>query len=110
MPTISLDDEEDDLKTVANRSGYANSVKTGKDSYWPDRKDSDYNGGAYMPDYPPMPPYDPMAYPPQPGYAAYAPSLHDDGSTLYGEHDDYAKGSLAHGPNGNATHQDVRSS
>lgn len=98
LPTISLDDEESDLKTVSNgNSRYAASVRTGKDSYWPDGKGSEYAGGAYMPDYPPMPAYDPMAYPPQPGYAAYAPSLHDDGSTLYGEHDDYGKGSLIHG-------------
>lgn len=89
LPTISLEDDEDDLKTVAH-SRYAGSVRTGKDSYWSDRKDGDYAGGAYMPDYPAMPAYDPNAYPPQPGYAAYAASLHDDGSTLYGEHDDYS--------------------
>jgi len=89
LPTISLDDDEDDLKTAAN-SRYAPSVWTGKESSWSERKDADYMGGAYMPDYPPMPPYDPNAYPPQPGYAAYAASLHDDGSTLYGEHDDYS--------------------
>ncbi|PVG03501.1 hypothetical protein CPB86DRAFT_804033 [Serendipita vermifera] len=96
LPTISLDDDESDLKTV-NNSRYAGSIRTGKDSYWPDHKD-DYNGN-YMADYPPMPAFDPNAYPPQPGYAAnYAPSLHDDGSTLYGEHDDYgSKGLLAHG-------------
>lgn len=96
LPSISLDDDDDDLKTVAN-SRYAGSVRTGKDSYWPERKDSDYQGGAYMPDYPPMPAYDPNAYPPQPGYAAYAVSLHDDGSTLYGEHDDYGKAPVARG-------------
>jgi hypothetical protein len=89
LPTISLEDDEDDLKTVAH-SRYAGSVRTGKESYWSDRKDGDYAGGAYMPDYPPMPAFDPNAYPPQPGYAPYAASLHDDGSTLYGEHDDYS--------------------
>ncbi|CAG7848647.1 SubName: Full=Uncharacterized protein {ECO:0000313/EMBL:CCA70616.1} [Serendipita indica DSM 11827] len=96
LPTISLDDDEDDLKTVAN-SRYAASIRTGKESYW-SGKDSDYKGGAYMPDYPPMPAYDPNAYPPQPGYAAYAVSLHDDASTLNGEHDDYAsKAAIARG-------------
>jgi hypothetical protein len=96
LPTISLDDDDADLKTV-NNSRYAGSVRTGKDSYWPDYKD-DYNGGNYTADYPPMPAFDPNAYPPKPGYANYAPSLHDDSSTLYGEHDDYgSKGLIAHG-------------
>jgi hypothetical protein len=61
-----------------------------------------------MPDYPPMPAYDPNAYPPQPGYAAYAASLHDDGSTLYGEHEDYNKGSIVHGST-TIAHQDYGS-
>jgi hypothetical protein len=110
LPSISLDDDEEDYKTVANSgSRYAASVRTGKDSYWSDRKDTEYGAGAYAPDYPPMPAYDPNAYPPQPGYAAYAVSLHDDGSTLYGDHDDYgkdyAKGSVAHGSTN--VHQDA---
>jgi len=91
---------------VNSNSRYAGSVRTGKESYW-DRKDSDFNG--YTPDYPPMPAYDPNAYPPQPGYAAYAVSLQDDGSTLYGEHEDYGKDygmktSLTHGSTN--AHQD----
>lgn len=109
LPSISLDDDEDDLKTVANSSSrYANSVRTAKDSYWSDRKDTEYGAGAYMPDYPPMPAYDPNAYPPQPGYAAYATSLHDDGSTLYGDHEDYNKGSVVHGST-TIAHQDYGS-
>ncbi|KAG8850015.1 hypothetical protein FRB91_009426 [Serendipita sp. 411] len=96
LPTINFDDD-DDVKTVAN-SRYAGSIRTGKESFWSDRKDSNYTGGAYMPDYPPMPAYDPAAYPPQPGYTAYAASLHDDGSTVYGEHEDY--GSKASIPRG----------
>jgi hypothetical protein len=91
-----LEDDEDDLQTVAH-SRYAASVRTGKDSYWSEGKTGDYTGGAYMPDYPPMPAFDPNAYPPQPGYAAYAASLHDDGSTLYGEHDDYGAKVPSHG-------------
>jgi hypothetical protein len=97
LPTISLEDDDDDIKTVAN-SRYAASVRTGKDSYWSDRKDSDYTGGAYMPDYPPMPAFDPNAYPPQPGYTTYAASLQDDGgSTVYGDHEDYNKVPIARG-------------
>ncbi|KAG8770493.1 hypothetical protein FRC16_006338, partial [Serendipita sp. 398] len=53
LPTINFDDD-DDVKTVAN-SRYAGSIRTGKESFWSDRKDSNYTGGAYMPDYPPMP-------------------------------------------------------
>ncbi|KAG8809591.1 hypothetical protein FRC17_003374 [Serendipita sp. 399] len=96
LPTISLDDDEDDVKTVAN-SRYAASIRTGKESYW-SGKDSNYTGATYTADYPPMPAYNPAAYPPQPGYTAYAASLHDDGSTVYGEHDDYgSKGAITRG-------------
>lgn len=86
LPSINVDDEE---TSTVGKSQYAASVRTGKESYWSDRKDSDYPGGAYAPDYPPMPAFDPNAYPPMPGYVAYPPSLHDDNSTIYGEHDDY---------------------
>lgn len=79
LPQISLDD--DDTTLAAPKSlKYSGSVRT--ESYWStDHKDDQsviYGGG---PEYPPMPAYDPNAYPPQPGYAAgYASSHgHDTG-------------------------------
>ena len=74
LPQISLDD--DDTTIVAPKSTkYSGSVRT--DSHWSaDHKDDQsmlYGGG---PDYPPMPAYDPSAYPPQPGYAAGYASSH----------------------------------
>jgi hypothetical protein len=79
LPQISLDDDDTTL-AAPKSTKYSGSVRT--ESYWStDHKDDQsviYGGG---PDYPPMPAYDPNAYPPQPGYTAgYASSHgHDTG-------------------------------
>lgn len=79
LPQISLDD--DDTTLAAPKSAkYSGSVRT--DSYWSaDNKDDQSAIYSAGPDYPPMPAYDPSAYPPQPGYATgYASSHgHDTG-------------------------------
>jgi len=80
LPQISLDDDD---ATTQKSMKYAVSVRTAKESYWGSENKDDqstvYGGG---PDYPPMPAYDPSAYPPQPGYATgYAPSHGHD--TVY---------------------------
>jgi hypothetical protein len=107
LPTIALDDDEE--TSSIGKSRYAASVRTGKESYWSDRKESDYTGGAYAPDYPPMPAYDPTAYPPMPGYVAYPASIHDDNSTIYGEHDDYnSKAAINRGGTPASGYREVR--
>jgi hypothetical protein len=70
-------DDDDDTTLTAPKSKYAASFRTGHESQWgSDYKDdqSAVHGGG--PDYPPMPAYDPNAYPPQPGYAAGFGSSH----------------------------------
>ena len=80
LPQISLDDDDTTTLAAPKSIKYSGSVRT--ESHWgSDYKDDQsvvYGGG---PDYPPMPTYDPSAYPPQPGYTAgYASSHgHDTG-------------------------------
>ncbi len=123
LPQISLDD--DDTTLAAPKSAkYPGSVRT--DSHWSADHKADqsvfYGGG---PDYPPMPAYDPNAYPPQPGYAAgYASSQGHD--TVYSDvsmhilpvallltpsHQQYSNqynyGANGHGQTGYGQHQDT---
>jgi hypothetical protein len=111
LPQISLDD--DDTTIVAPKSTkYSGSVRT--DSHWSaENKDNQsvlYGGG---PDYPPMPAYDPSAYPPQPGYASgYASShghdtSHSDYSNNGYRNDQHNYGENGYGQTGYGQHQDM---
>jgi len=89
LPQISLDDDDNTTLAAPKSQKYAASFRTGQESYWgSDYKDdqSAIYGGA--PDYPPMPAYDPNAYPPQPGYTAGYMSSHDHDT---GYDDQYVK-------------------
>lgn len=119
LPQISLDDDDATTLAAPKSVKYAASFRTGQESYWgSDYKDDQngvYGGG---PDYPPMPAFDPNAYPPQPGYtAAYASSHgHDTGYEEYRNgygNDQYNSpaqpGYDAYGQNGYGQTQDTNS-
>lgn len=82
LPQISLDDDDDTTLAATKSVKYAASMRTGQESYWgSDYKDDQSAVYGNGPDYPPMPAYDPNAYPPQPGHTTgYASSHgHDTG-------------------------------
>jgi len=107
LPQISLDDDDTTTLAAQKSTKYAGSLRTAHESYWgSDYKDDQsavYGGG---PDYPPMPAYDPNAYPPQPGQpAGYAPSHghdtgYDDYSTKGYGNDQYNYSANSHGQTG----------
>jgi len=108
LPQISLDDDDATTLAAQKSTKYAGSLRTAQESYWggSDYKDDQsavYGGG---PDYPPMPTYDPNAYPPQPGYAVGYPSSHghDTGPEDYSQNgyvnDQYNYGANGYGQTG----------